>query len=701
MQKTADFLVEIGTEELPPRALRALEQSFAEGVTAGIRRAGLDGAAHESFATPRRLAVLVRDVATNQPVQRVEKRGPPLQVAFDPNGRPTRAAFAFAAACGCTVEDLERLESPAGAWLMFRGEQPGQPATALLPGIVSAALDALPIPKRMRWGACDEQFVRPVRWLLMMLGEEVVPAEILGQPAGNLTRGHRYLSSGAIRIRRPAEYAATLREAGKVIARFEERRERIRDLAEAAARELGGSALIGQSVLEEVTALVEWPVPVVGCFEESFLRLPEEVLAATLQGHQRYFPVRSPRGGLIAGFIAISNLESRDPGQVRQGNERVVRPRLADAAFFWDRDCATTLEARRAALREVVFQRGLGSLHDKSVRIESLGRRIAAALRVSPQTVGRAAQLAKTDLLTELVKEFPELQGRMGYYYARHDGEEEAVAIAIEEQYLPRHAGDRLAATGPGQCLALADRLDTLAGVFALGRKPSGNKDPFGLRRAALGLLRTLIEARLDLPLREFLGHAIDGQPVPVANRDGLIGELYDFIIDRLRSYYLEGQAPGLAPGEITAEMFEAVRVREPASPLDFHERLQAVRSFLQLKDAESLAVANKRIANILRSATDEVPTEVDPRLFDAEEERRLHSAVGGLLPLHQSGLAARRYEEVLQRLAGLREPIDAFFNAVLVMSEQPAQRRNRLAQLQRLRRLFLDVADLSCLPAP
>jgi glycyl-tRNA synthetase beta chain len=645
--------------------------------------------------------VWVREVALRQPVQRIEKRGPPLKAAFDAQGQPTRAAAAFAQACGCDVGALQKLETPAGAWLVYRGERPGQPAAELLPGIVSTALAALPVAKRMRWGDRDIEFVRPVHWLLMLLGDTVVPAEILAQRAGNQTRGHRFLSSGALTVERPAEYAAVLRDSGKVIAAFEIRRERIRSLAEAAARELGGEALIEAAVLDEVTALVEWPVPVTGGFDEGFLRLPEEVLMATLQGHQRYFPVRGPGGKLLANFITISNLESRDPQQVRRGNERVVKPRLADAAFFWDRDASATLESRRADLAQVVFQRGLGSLQDKSARIEALGRRLAAATKVDPDAVARAAQLAKTDLLTEMVKEFPELQGRIGYYYALRDGEADTVAAAIEEQYLPRHAGDRLAATGPGRCLAIADRLDTLAGVFALGKKPSGNKDPFGLRRAALGLLRTLIELKIDLPLHEFIGEAVGWQPVKIADRNALVEEIHEFIVDRLRSYYLDGQAPGFAAGDVTAEMFEAVRVREPASPRDFHERLEAVRAFMTMKEAESLAIANKRIANILRSASDELPAEVNPALFDAEEERRLHSALTGLLPLHQSGLASRRYGEVLQRLASLRDPVDAFFNAVMVMTDDVARRRNRLALLQRLRHAFLDVADLSCLPAP
>jgi glycyl-tRNA synthetase beta chain len=700
MPATADFLVEIGTEELPPKALRNLEQAFAEGVCQRLAAAGLGGAAARSFATPRRLAVLVPGVLTGQHAQRVEKRGPPLKVAFDGEGRPTRAALAFAEGCGVEPAALEKLETAAGAWLVYRAETPGKPAAELLPTMVAEALAELPVPRRMRWGSREVEFVRPAHWLVMMLGPQVISCEILGLAAGRHTRGHRYLSTGAIELATPADYEPALRGAGCVLPDFGERRERIRESATAAARELGGEVVLEEAVLDEVTALVEWPVPVTGRFEEAYLRLPEEVLVATLQGHQRYFPVRGRDGRLLPHFITISNLRSRDPDQIRRGNERVVKPRLADAAFFWEQDLRKPLAGRVPALADIVFQRGLGSLHDKSARMGALGREIAARLGTPAATVERAALLAKTDLLTDLVKEFPELQGRMGYHYALRNGENEEVARAIEEQYLPRHAGDRLATTGAGRCLALADRLDTLAGAFALGKKPSGNKDPFGLRRAALGTVRTLIETGLDLPLPELIAAAIRLQPVKVADAGALGRELYDFVVDRLRAWYLDGQAPGLAAGKITPEMFEAVRVRAPASPLDFHARLGAVHSFMAMSEAQSLAVANKRIANILKGAADELPASVDPRLFEASEERRLHETLEGLRPLHASALASRQYADVLRRLAALRDPVDAFFTAVMVMTDDAERRRNRLALLQQLRRLFLDVADLSCLPA-
>jgi len=700
MPAHADFLVEIGTEELPPRALRDLELAFRAGITSRLQAASLGGGAARSFATPRRLAVLVPGIAVEQPAQRIEKRGPPLKVACDAAGNPSRAAQAFAETCGVAVEALEKLETPAGSWLVYRGEQAGRPAADLLPGIVTEALAGLPVPRRMRWGSRDVEFVRPAHWLVMLLGDAVVPAEILGLQSGRQTRGHRFMSDGAIELGSPADYLPALAGAGHVLPDFLERRGRIRELALAAGRELGGEAVIEEAVLDEVTALVEWPAAVTGRFDPAYLELPEEVLMATLQGHQRYFPVRGPGGQLLPNFITISNLRSTDPRQVQLGNERVVKPRLADAVFFWEQDLRRPLAAREPALADIVFQRGLGSLRDKSARMAALGAQIAGRLGCEAAVVQRAAFLAKTDLLTDLVREFPELQGRMGYYYALRNGEPEAVALAIEEQYLPRQAGGRLASSGPGRCLAIAERLDTLAGVFALGKRPSGNKDPFGLRRAALGLVRTLIEGGIELSLPEMITAALALQPASVADPAALGRELYDFLIDRLRAWYLDGQAPGFAAGEVTAEMFEAVRLRAPASPLDFHARLQAVRTFMAMSEAPSLAVANKRIANILKGAAEPLPEAADPARFEAAEERRLHEAVTALLPLHQAGLASRRYGEVLQRLAGLRDPVDAFFTAVMVMTDDPVQRRNRLALLQGLRRLFLDVADLSCLNA-
>lgn len=700
MAATVDFLVEIGTEELPPKSLADLEQAFAGHVRDGLHGASLGFSGLRSYATPRRLAVLVSDLQLEQPQQKIEKRGPPVAVAFAADGSPTRAALAFAEGCGVPVEALGRVETPKGAWLFHSAQSPGRPAAELLPGIVTAALAALPIPRRMRWGSGDAEFVRPVHWVVMLLGDEVLAVPVLGINPGRKSRGHRFHAPEELVIGMPADYPALLAGRGKVIPEFRVRRDRVRQLADAAALAAGGQAVYSEDLLDEVTGLVEWPVAITGSFDPAFLRLPEEVLIATLQGHQRYFPIRDAVGRLMPRFVTMANLESRDPDQVRQGNERVILPRLSDAAFFWDQDRKMSLAARVERLGAVVFQQGLGSLADRSQRVAKLGGEIAGALGHDAGSVERAALLAKTDLLTQMVGEFPELQGRMGFHYATHDGESAAVATAIEEQYLPRHAGDRLPTTPAGRALAIADRADSLSGVFALGKRPSGNKDPFGLRRAALGLLRILVEDGVDLDLPALLSRAIALQPVAVKDVPGLAAELFDFIVERARAWYLDGLAPGLPAGAVTAETFEAVRLRRPASPVDFHARLLGVRSFLGLPEAESLAVANKRIANILRAAG-AGDQRVDPALFEVPEEHALHTAIEKAGNTHRQHLARRDYRQALQGLASLKSPVDAFFDTVLVMADAPALRNNRLAQLRRLRELFLDVADLSCLSTP
>lgn len=696
MAQTADFLVEIGTEELPPKALRELESSFAGHIRTGLNAAGLGFATLRSYATPRRLAVSITALDCAQPRQRVEKRGPPLAVAFDADGKPTRAAQAFAEGCGVSVESLGRSETAKGAWLHYSAEVPGQPASELLPGIVNESLAALPIPRRMRWGDGDTEFVRPAHWIVMLLGTEVLPGTILGLTPSRQTRGHRFHAPGPIELQSAADYASVL-ATHKVIADFAERRARVRELGEAAATGVGGHAMIEPDLLDEVTALVEWPVALTGRFDEGFLRLPEEVLIATLQGHQRYFPVRNSAGRLLPNFIATANIESRDPAQIRQGNERVILPRLSDAAFFWDQDIQASLESRLERLDSVVFQKGLGSLRERSVRVARLASQVAEQLGCLSAQAERAALLAKADLLTQMVGEFPELQGRMGYHYAKLDGEPAEVAVAIEEQYLPRHAGDRLPASATGRALSIADRADTLAGVFALGKRPSGAKDPFGLRRTALGLLRILVEDQVDLDLPALLNEAVRLQPVQTKDPAALAAELFEFIMDRSRAWYLEGLAPGLAAGVVSAEMFEAVRNRRTGSLVDFHARLLGVCAFMRLPEAESLAVANKRIANILRSAGD-VPAALNPALFSFPEEGALNEAIDKAAAAHGRFLERRDYQQALCALAALRTPVDAYFNAVLVMAEDAAVRNNRLAQLRRLQQLFLDVADLSCL---
>jgi glycyl-tRNA synthetase beta chain len=693
-----DFLVEVGTEELPPKALRDLELAFAEGIRSRLAEAGLAHGELQSFAAPRRIAVLVKRLVARQPDQDVKRRGPPVTAAFDANGQPTRAAQAFAESCGVPLDSLQRLDEGKGQFLFYIGTKAGSATPDLLPGIVQGALDALPIPRRMRWGSSDAEFVRPVHWLVMLYGRDVVPAEILGVRAGYFTRGHRFLAPKDIRISSPAMYARALRERGYVIADFVERREVIRTGVAAKAQEVGGKAVLDDALLDEVTALVEWPVPLAARFEERFLTLPKELLVSTLQDHQRYFPVEGPNGDLMPWFIAVSNIESRDPAQVRAGNERVVRPRLADAAFFWEQDRKQPLAARREGLANVTFQAKLGSLADKTERIRTLAGEIAASLGTDRAIAERAAELCKCDLLTALVGEFPELQGVMGGYYALADNEAPEVAAGIREHYLPRGAGDALPASDAGVAVGIADKLDTLAGIFAIGQKPTGAKDPFGLRRAAIGILRTLIEKRIELDLRAFIERAVALQPV---QRPGVADEVYEYVMERLRAYYLDRTDGEAAPEKklITTEMFDAVLATQPRSPLDFDARLRALSAFLELPEASSLTAANKRIANILRKADAITVTEVDIEVLREHAEIRLYDAMRDLREAVSTATARREYTAALGQLALLKPAVDGFFDEVMVMAEDPKLRANRLSLLAALRGLFGGVADLSRLP--
>jgi glycyl-tRNA synthetase beta chain len=706
-----DFLLEIGTEELPPRSLLALQQALVSALSAGLAKADLAHGELVGFATPRRLAVWVKRLAAQQPEQHLKRRGPPVSAAFDAAGQPTRAALAFAESCGTSLEALQRLDEGKGTFLFFLGTKAGERAVVLLPGLVQAALDALPIARRMRWGAGNALFVRPVHWVVMLYGREVVPATLLDTPAGHLTRGHRFHAPRPIRIASPGSYERTLRERGHVLADFAGRRERIRAQVTAAAAEAQGRALISEALLQEVTALVEWPVALTGRFEERFLPLPREVLISTLEDHQRYFPVEDAQGRLLPAFIAVSNIQSREPATVRAGNERVVRARLADAAFFWEQDRRQPLAARCAGLDAVTFQAKLGSLGDKTRRLGALAAEIAVAAGGSREHAVRAAHLCKCDLLTAMVGEFPELQGIMGTYYAQADGEPHEVAAAIREHYLPRAAGDQLPATRAGLALAIADKLDTLAGIFAIGEKPTGTKDPFGLRRAALGVQRMLIEKGLDLDLRRYIDQALAGVRADIARlrataatatpTDSTAGEIYDFLMERLRAYYLDNAGAPPLPGQavVTTEMFDAVLAARPASPLDFNARLKALSTFLELPESASLTAANKRIANILRKANMTPPPEVDVLRLRESAEVRLFDAMRALRDAVAAATARREYAGALGQLAQLRPAVDAFFDQVMVMDENPQLRANRLSLLAQLQGLFAGVADLSRLP--
>ncbi len=731
---TAPLLVEIGTEELPPRALRGLSEAFLGALCASLEAERLSFGEATPYATPRRLAVHVAAVARTQPSRGIERRGPRLDIAFDAAGNPTPAALGFARSCGVSVAELEPLETERGAWLAYRGTRAGTEAAALLPGIVAGALERLPLPRRMRWSDREVEFIRPVHWAVLLLGEDVIEAELLGARTGRATRGHRFHHPEPIPLDHPDAYAGTLARTGRVIPDFEARMASIRVQASEAAAVAGGRVDADEALLEEVAALVEWPVALLGDFDPEFLALPDPVLGATMKGHQRYFPVRDSQGRLLAHFVAVANIESRNPDTVREGNERVIRPRLRDAEFFFREDLEVPLVERRNALRGIVFQDGLGTLHDKSERVSRLAGRIAEAIGEAQETIElahRAGSLCKCDLVTEVVGEFPELQGVMGAEYARRGGEPEALVAALGELYLPGFAGDALPATPVGRALAIADRLDTLVGVFAIGQAPSGDRDPFGLRRAALGVLRILIEGELDLDLERLLAAAAEGYsaappsvperaaPRPEPERPGRAHEdtaarVEEFLVERLRTWFA-GQG-------VPATVFAAVHARRPARPLDFAKRVHAVNAFRRLPEAQSLATANKRIGNILRQAgettatrADEAPagapepatprqasdveeTHIDEALLSEGAERDLNARLAALRPQVRERLRAGDYRGAMRLLAALRDSIDAFFDTVLVMSEDRARRANRLALLDRIHALFLETADISLL---
>jgi glycyl-tRNA synthetase beta chain len=594
------------------------------------------------------------------------------------------------------VEDLETLKTEQGAWLVFRTTQKGQPTTALLPDIVTNALDQLPIPKRMRWGDLAAEFVRPVHWVVMLFGDEVVNCEILSVKAGRATHGHRFHHPQPMYLGEPQAYAPLLETEGHVVADFQARREAVRGQVLEAASALGGEAMVDEDLLDEVTSMVEWPIAVAGKFDKRFLDVPAEALISTMKTNQKYFPVLDKSGMLMPHFITVSNIDSKDIAKVREGNERVIRPRLADADFFWNQDRKQKLDARLEKLNDVVFQKKLGTLYDKSERVASLAGYIATALEGSNKHAERAAWLSKCDLMTDMVGEFPNLQGIMGCYYAQHDKEPEDVAIALDEQYLPRFAGDALPETTTGQALAIADKLDTIVGIFGIGEHPTGNKDPFALRRAALGLLRIIIENQLGLDLKDLIQKASERFPANVwltpkgkpAKAGDVLSQVFDFMMDRLRAYY---QDSGVAP-----DVFDAVLAVHPTQPYDFDRRVRAVTSFQQLPEAESLAAANKRISNILKQAKFTEAPMWDADMFKEPAEEVLAEklvAIGyKITPL----LECLDYEAVMKALAKLRQPVDEFFDHVMVMVEDEALRNNRLALLAQMRAMFLGIADLS-----
>ncbi len=688
---TQDFLVELGTEELPPKALKPLSDALTAGITQGLTDAGIGFGEVESFAAPRRLAVRVRNLADAQPDKSVEKRGPAVKAAFDDAGNPTRALTGFATSLGVTPDQLDTLETDKGAWVVFRTVENGRPTVELMPELVEQALAGLPIPKRMRWGSYRTEFVRPVHWAIMLFGNKIIDTPIMGLNPGNKTRGHRFHCPKSLIVPTPGDYEVVLKQEGYVIADFAERREQIRaGVIALAEKEAGGKAVIDEDLLDEVTALNEWPVPLMGRFEERFLEVPAEALISSMKEHQKYFHVVTAAGDMLPLFITVANLQSKDPAQVISGNEKVIRPRLSDAAFFYETDRKTRLEDRIDQLKPIVFQEKLGSLYDKSVRVAALAKKIAAAIGSDPALAERAAMLAKTDLVTEMVLEFTDLQGIMGQYYAEHDGEAGDVAKALNEQYMPRFAGDDLPTTLTGCAVAIADRLDSLVGLFGINQPPSGTRDPFALRRASLGVLRIIIERELPLDLQTCCQWAEDN--FTVLTEQNTAATVVDYMLERFRAHYDEQG--------IGAEVFLAVHARRPTKPLDFDRRVKAVEAFRQLPEALALAGANKRVSNILtKQGGDTVGETVDKNLLQDQAEQALAEHISQqadkVLPLFEQG----NYAAALTSLASLREPVDKFFDDVMVMAEDEAIRHNRLAMLNQLRNLFLRVADISLLP--
>ena len=681
-----DLLIEIGTEELPPKSLTRLASSLADAIRQGLQDKELEHGECSWYATPRRLAVIVGDLADTQADKETVKRGPSVASAYDQAGNPTRAAEGFARSCGVKVAELDTLETDKGNWLSYSHLARGARTEELLPAIIERALAGLPISRRMRWGDGDIEFVRPVHWVLLLFGEDIIHATILGMETGRDTCGHRFHHPEAISMASAGEYLTRLQKEGRVTADFSERKKQIRKAATEVAQAHGRAVLIEEDLLDEVTALVEWPVVIIGSFNDEYLELPREALIATMQSHQKYFPVLHPdTGELTADFISVANIDSASPEVIKQGNERVISPRLSDAAFFWERDRSRPLESFAVKLDKVVFEQKLGTLADKAARIENFGRYIAGQLEFESAPVERAARLAKCDLLSDMVGEFPELQGIMGRYYALESNERPEVARALEEQYMPRHAGADLPETSMGMVLALADKLDTLTGIFAIGKGPTGDKDPYGLRRAGLGCLRIMIECALPLDLEACLAYSA-GTFQESLNASAVTTEVFDFMLDRLRRYYLDN---GVSPA-----VFDAVQACRPAQPHDFNLRVLAVGEFLRLSEADSLVTANKRISNILKQAQYTSESIVDEALLQEKTERDLYKQ------MHASGVvehgASGDYIARLTALAGLRNYVDAFFDEVMVMCDDVALRNNRLALLNELRQLFLATADIS-----
>lgn len=690
-----DFLLELGTEELPPKALKTLIAALQENIEASLNTEELSFSAITSFAAPRRMALLVENLASETPTKALVVWGPPAAIAFDAEGKPTKAAMAFAEKNGIAASELKAESDGKVEKLVARISQQGKPTVDLLEAMVDNALAKLPIAKRMKWGAKREEFVRPAHWLVMLFGKDIVNAKILGLQAGRATYGHRFHYNKAIELAQAGDYVTALKNTGFVLADMNERKNVIEQQVNAEAKNIGGVAVIDPDLLDEVTALVEWPQALTGKFEERFLQVPAEALIASMKEHQKYFHVVDANGKLMPNFITVANIASNDPSQIIDGNERVIRPRLSDAAFFFETDKKTTLASLRERLKTIVFQAQLGTVYEKTERVAKLAKLIAAQLKADQPSALRAGELCKSDLVTNMVGEFDNMQGIAGYYYALNDGENAEVAAAMNEQYLPRFAGDKLPETITGAVIALADRLDTISGIFGIGQQPTGSKDPFALRRASIAVLRLLIETKevveknLALDLRELLTFA-KNQHNNLTVGDELVEQVLSYMLDRFRAFYEDANIP--------AEVFQSVMAKQLSQPLDINQRVLAVNAFSKLPQAQALAAANKRVSNILSKQNASANAQVNKALLQEDAEKALAQAVSTKAELVAPLFAARDYTKALAALADLQQPVDAFFDGVMVMCEDVALQQNRLALLQQLRALFLEVADISYL---
>lgn len=685
-----DLLIELGTEELPSKSLLNLVKALATGIEAGLKEVELSFSHIKHYATPRRLAVLIKDLAETTPQRQVTLWGPPEKVAFDSDGEPTKAGLAFAKRHHVNLSEVTIEFDGKTRKLVHRTQAGGRSATALIEALASKAFAELPVAKRMRWGANRYEFLRPVHWLVVLYGDEIIDANILGVRSGRLTHGHRFHRNLSLNLPSASDYEEILKSEGFVVADFEQRRDLIRQQVVDQGERLGGFAIIDDALLDEVTALVEWPVALTGKFEKRFLQIPPEALISSMKIHQKYFHMVNGNGELMPNFITVANIESSDPDQVIDGNERVIRPRLSDAAFFFETDKKSSLFSKRDALKNIIFQAKLGSVYEKTERIANLAVFIANNLGdLDSKLVERAGHLCKADLTSNMVCEFTDMQGIAGYYYAQHDGEPTAVATAIKEHYLPRFAGDELPKTEIGAVVALADRLDTLVGIFGIGEQPTGSKDPFALRRASLAVLRLLIDQKRDLDISVLLTQAYRQYRHSSLN-DAVVEQVMQYMFERFRAWYEERSIP--------SAVFQSVNAKQLKNPLDIDRRVRAVDHFRQLPEAEALAIANKRVGNLLAKSQGERLTTVDEKLLLERAEKKLSKVIQAKQSLVDDLLITHNYQDFLKELASLRQPVDDFFDQVMVMAEEDALRHNRLALLQDLRNLFLAVADISYL---